>query len=412
MGSVVCSGVKNLHMVVPTIVLFGVAPHYYLVWMLWRLVSLALPTYIYQKGDDFCYSLYQRLVLFFFENLTGTEVVLHGDGEDILRRKERVLYLSNHQSTMDWIVVHMLAERQGSLGHVRYIMKNSLQAVPLYGFYFYENKCFPVSQLLPVLSHKSFLKHGCIYVKRGNFNQLKMMKDLKYLKHNRIPTWLVIFPEGTRFNPSLPQLLERSHKVAEDQGIQPFKHLLTPKIRGLHVVLEQLRNSFDALYDVTVVYSNTKDKKNGKRKPAPSMFEFAAGICPQVHIHVSRIDIKNVPTTEEGLKQWLFTMYRNKDRILSSYYDNNEQQPLVDVFAHGQKSPTASFYTISSFMFFMVLAVPFIVTPFGRSLYWKLATFGSLSGYLWLAVHHRIYTPCCHFYNYAIFPWISLFTVL
>ncbi|XP_013772705.1 1-acyl-sn-glycerol-3-phosphate acyltransferase epsilon-like [Limulus polyphemus] len=366
MGSVVCSGVKNLRMVVPTIVLFGVAPHYYMVWMLWRLVSLALPTYIYQKGDDFCYSLYQRLVLFFFENLTGTEVILHGDGDEVLRRKERVLYLGNHQSTMDWIVVHMLAERQGSLGHVRYIMKNSLQAVPLYGFYFYE--------------------HGCVYVKRGNFNQSKMMNDLKYLKHKRIPTWLVIFPEGTRFNPFLPQLLERSHKIAEDQGIQPFNHLLTPKIRGLHLALEQLRNSFDALYDVTVVYSNTKDKKSGKRKPAPSMFEFAVGVCPQVHIHVSRIDIKNVPTTEEELKQWLFTLYRNKDRILSSYYDNNEQQPLVDVFAHGQKSPTTSFYTISSFLFFMVLAVPFIVTPFGRSLYWKLVTFGSLSGYLWLGV--------------------------
>lgn len=32
----------------------------------------------------------------------------------------------------------MLADRQGSIGHVRYVMKDSLQLVPLYGFYFYE----------------------------------------------------------------------------------------------------------------------------------------------------------------------------------------------------------------------------------------------------------------------------------
>ncbi len=30
----------------------------------------------------------------------------------------------------------MLAVRQGSLGHIRYIMKNDLKWFPLYGFYF------------------------------------------------------------------------------------------------------------------------------------------------------------------------------------------------------------------------------------------------------------------------------------
>ena len=30
----------------------------------------------------------------------------------------------------------MLAIRQGSLGHIRYILKNELKWIPLYGFYF------------------------------------------------------------------------------------------------------------------------------------------------------------------------------------------------------------------------------------------------------------------------------------
>lgn len=37
---------------------------------------------------------------------------------------------------VDWIIVDMLAIRQGSLGHIRYVLKNELKWIPLYGFYF------------------------------------------------------------------------------------------------------------------------------------------------------------------------------------------------------------------------------------------------------------------------------------
>lgn len=38
--------------------------------------------------------------------------------------------------TVDWIVSDFLAIRQGSLGRLRYILKNGLKYLPLYGFYF------------------------------------------------------------------------------------------------------------------------------------------------------------------------------------------------------------------------------------------------------------------------------------
>jgi len=37
---------------------------------------------------------------------------------------------------VDWIVSDFLAIRQGSLGRLRYILKNGLKYLPLYGFYF------------------------------------------------------------------------------------------------------------------------------------------------------------------------------------------------------------------------------------------------------------------------------------
>ncbi len=43
-------------------------------------------------------------------------------------------------SLVDWIVANMLAVRQGSLGHIRYVIKNDLKWIPLYGFYFQQVK--------------------------------------------------------------------------------------------------------------------------------------------------------------------------------------------------------------------------------------------------------------------------------
>ena len=60
----------------------------------------------------------------------------------------------------------MVAVRQGSLGQLRFVMKDGLQWLPLYGHYFYQ--------------------HGCIYVRRGQFSQHKMMRGLEYLQNDRI----------------------------------------------------------------------------------------------------------------------------------------------------------------------------------------------------------------------------------
>lgn len=38
--------------------------------------------------------------------------------------------------TVDWIIADMLAARQDALGHVRYVLKDGLKWLPLYGFYF------------------------------------------------------------------------------------------------------------------------------------------------------------------------------------------------------------------------------------------------------------------------------------
>ncbi|XP_054711785.1 1-acyl-sn-glycerol-3-phosphate acyltransferase epsilon-like [Uloborus diversus] len=357
---------KHVKMVVPTIVMFGVVPQYFLIWLTWRFMSCLLPSWIYQAGDDMYYSVYQKLVLFFFEHVAGTKLILYGNVDEVVAKKERVIYISNHQSTVDWVIVHMLADRQGSIGHVRYVMKDSLQLVPMYGFYFYE--------------------HGCVFIKRHYFDSNKMISNLHYLQSEKIPTWMVIFPEGTRYNPQSSDIIEKSRAFAKSRGLVPLKHVLTPKHRGFHIALENMKNNLDAIYDATVIYSCTRDNKKTLRTKAPSMFEFVTGCCDAVYVHINRIDMCSIPVNEADLKSWLHNIFLKKDRMLDDYYTGKASPSKSLLQSKGIQSPANFVQNLGCFIFFVTLSAPFVLTSFGRSLYWKTWVFGTVFGYFWLGM--------------------------
>ena len=54
--------------------LLGTSPVYYILWLIWKCATLAFPRWVYEFGDDFLYSLYQRTVLFFCQYCSGVEV--------------------------------------------------------------------------------------------------------------------------------------------------------------------------------------------------------------------------------------------------------------------------------------------------------------------------------------------------
>lgn len=358
--------------VVPTVCLVGMAPQTFIIWIGWRAVSLIMPVWLYQRVDDIIFGLYQRIILFFYEHVLGTEVLLYGDAKTVLKVKERVLYISNHQSDVDWIIVHMLAARQGMLGQVRYVLKDTIQLVPLYGHYLYQ--------------------HGCIYVKRSQFNPWKMTRALKYLQNPKIRTWMVVFPEGTRFNPESKALVSKSRKYAVEQGMEPLNHVLTPRVRGVSLVLNELRNHFDAIYNVTTIYEGTRDPVNGQQLRAPTMFEFLRIRKPKLHIHLERVGIESVPTIETELQEWLHRCFVEKDRLMKSYYmcksNGNANVMSAENFVFGERtvSQLSRWTTFPAFFLYTAILVPFIMFSVGRQLYWKILIFGSVGGYTWLAI--------------------------
>ncbi|XP_031960506.1 1-acyl-sn-glycerol-3-phosphate acyltransferase epsilon isoform X3 [Corvus hawaiiensis] len=323
----------SMRYVLPAAVMMGTAPTYMLAWGAWRLLSAVLPARFYREVDDRLYTIYQSMVLFFFENYTGVQVIIYGD---LPKNKENVIYLSNHQCTVDWIIADMLAIRQNALGHVRYVLKDGLKWLPLYGWYF--------SQM-----------------------------------------YLVIFPEGTRYNPEIPKVIADSQSFAEKEGLAILKHVLTPRVKATHVAIDTMKDYLDAVYDVTVAYEGTVDHK-GQRKLAPSMTEFLCKECPRVHIFIDRIELKDIPEEQMYMRRWLHERFEIKDKLLIEFYDAKDSKRRNKFPGKSVHSKLSLKKTLPSLLFLGGLTASMLLTESGRKLYVKTWIYGTLIGCLWVSI--------------------------
>ncbi|XP_064642316.1 1-acyl-sn-glycerol-3-phosphate acyltransferase epsilon-like [Lineus longissimus] len=347
---------NSLRFMLPAVGMLGVSPAFLTLWVPFKVLSTILPKRFFVRVDDSFYSFYQRLVLFYYEHYTGIQLVLYGDAEEIMKKKENIVYMSNHQCTVDWIVADMVSVRQGSLGHLRYILKDGLRYFPLYGYYFEQ--------------------HGSVYIKRaGKFQEARTVKNLERLKD--MPFWLVVFPEGTRYNPENPNVIAKSQEFAQSRDLAVLEHVLTPRFKATCLCIQTLREEIDAVYDVTVAYSNT-NSADGKRRTAPSMPDFLQKVSPQVHVHVARIDIKDIPEDEEKLKSWMMERYVFKEQLLKRFYSDD---PAVSgtLDDKGVVSPLPLKNTLPALLFWTSYTSLLLATSSGRSLYWRISVFGTLS---------------------------------
>ncbi|XP_065349845.1 1-acyl-sn-glycerol-3-phosphate acyltransferase epsilon-like isoform X1 [Cloeon dipterum] len=361
---------RYVRYVISTVIMLGAAPEFLLMWGIWKGLSIVLPAWIYQIGDDICYGTYQKLVLFFFNHCNGVKVYFYGDAQEAFKNKETVLYLGNHQSTVDWILTNMVAVEQGSIGHLRFVMKHELQTIPLYGFYFHQ--------------------HGCIYVKRGHFQPAKMLQSLRYLRNPKIPSWVVIFPEGTRYNPDDGKRITKSREVARDNSLEVLDYHLTPRSRGAWLVLNTMRERLEAIYDITVGYSGNECGKGSfdtDRNKVPQLKDFLLGRCNSVHIHVNRIPISSVPADEEKFQQWVHQMFIKKDKLMKQFYNSSEQEGSEALsWPNKQMQQVGIWHTLPSFLFFSAVSVAMLFTKIGRSIYLNTLVYGTLGGYIWLFI--------------------------
>ncbi|CAB4320588.1 unnamed protein product [Prunus armeniaca] len=189
---------------------------------------------------------------------------------------------------VDWMYLWDLALRKGRQGYIKYILKSSLMKLPLFGWSFH---------ILEFISVE----------RKWEVDELNMRRMLSSLKDPQDSLWLALFPEGTDFT---EQKCIRSQKYAAENGLPVLKHVLLPKTKGFSACLEELRGSLDAVYDVTIGY-----------KPScPTFFDNASGVNPsEVHMHVQRIPLDNIPTSEDEVTTWLMNRFHLKDQLLSDF---------------------------------------------------------------------------------------------
>ncbi|XP_050806890.1 1-acyl-sn-glycerol-3-phosphate acyltransferase epsilon isoform X4 [Gopherus flavomarginatus] len=291
----------SMRYVLPAAVMMGTAPTYVLAWGAWRLLSTLLPARFYRELDDRFYTIYQSMVLFFFERYTGVQ-------------------------------------------------------------------------------------HGGIYVKRSaRFNEKEMRNKLQAQVKAETPMYLVIFPEGTRYNPEMPKVIADSQLFADKEGLAVLKHVLTPRVKATYVAIDSMKNYLDAVYDVTVVYEGTVDHK-GQRKVAPSMTEFLCKECPKVHIYLDRIELKDIPEEQMYMRRWLHERFEIKDKLLIEFYDAKDSKRRNKFPGKCVHSKLSLKKTLPSLLFLGGLTASMLLTESGRKLYVKTWIYGTLIGYLWVSV--------------------------
>ncbi|CAD5208078.1 unnamed protein product [Bursaphelenchus xylophilus] len=265
-------------------------------------LSMFIPQKWYLWLDNRMYELFMSSCLFVFETCNATKLHLYGTPEAFKGPADSAILIANHQTGTDWVMINMLATRHAQQYSFRFMTKHVIQYVPLYGWY--------------------TLQRGFVYVRRfGDFAPTAPQNQLRYLKNLPEPYWLHIFPEGTRFNRHRTKEIQAANSYCRKRELPKLRHCLVPKIGGFKLAVEELRPTLNYIYDITIAYGVTLDEN--RQDDAPNMYEFVTGRSErhnEVHMHVKRIGIEEVPTEGNELKLWLHQRFLEKDRLLDEFY--------------------------------------------------------------------------------------------
>ncbi|XP_056696194.1 probable 1-acyl-sn-glycerol-3-phosphate acyltransferase 5 isoform X2 [Spinacia oleracea] len=181
-----------------------------------------------------------------------------------------------------------LALRKGRLGYIKYILKNSLMKLPIFGWGFHIFEFIPLER-------------------KWENDEPIMHQMLLTLTNRQDPLWLALFPEGTDFT---EQKCRSSQNFAAENGLPMLNNVLLPKTKGFYACLDTLRSSLDAVYDVTIAYKNS----------CPDLMDNVYGVDPsEVHIDIRRIPLKQIPVAEEEASAWLIDAFQRKDKLLTYF---------------------------------------------------------------------------------------------
>lgn len=218
-------------------------------------------------------------------SLHRTRVVISGDE---LPRGENAVVIANHQTMTDVQALFLLARKAGRLGDLKWFVKNSLKYVPGIGW--------------------GMVFLDCLFVKRDwTADRGRIDRVFDRVISGRVPLWLISFSEGTRLSAAN---LARARRYALEHAMAAPRHVLLPHAKGFVASVTGLKGHVSAVYDVTIGYVDG----------LPSLWQWAKGEMREVHLHVRRYALEELPAAPEALAGWLRERFEEKDARLDRFY--------------------------------------------------------------------------------------------
>ncbi|XP_018331761.1 acyl-CoA:lysophosphatidylglycerol acyltransferase 1 [Agrilus planipennis] len=289
-------------------------------------------------------------------------------GDDITEcLEERTLVIVNHQSTADVpLLMACFNSKKNVLPNLMWIMERLFK---------YTN--FGVVSLM----HQDF------FIAAGKNNREQSLTSLaahlinSYLPRHR--KWIVLFPEGG----FLRKRRETSQRYALKNNLPVLQNVSLPRVGALEVIMKTVgpqgiaNNNADDLpaceesklcwiLDVTICYPNGEPLDLlaivfGTKPPCVTKFFY--------RLYSS----SEVPKDSEGMKQWLFKRFEEKDKILEQFYK------MGAISGSFSRNPIQPNVVVQDCLRFIIVHLFFIT-----------------STYLHLQMFHAAYSYYCHLMYY------------
>lgn len=242
------------------------------------------------------YSLYSQLV-FIGEWWSSSKVIIYVDREDFEKYfgKEHGYLIMNHAYEIDWLLGWVILERVRILGNAKAYCKKAIQYMPVLGW------AWKFSEFV-------FLERNYEKDKKNIDRQVSELSDYPD------PMWLLLYPEGTRFN-------EVKHKASLEfcrKHNQPeLKHHLLPRTKGFIASIPAMRGKVPAIYDCLTVFKEDDPVK-------PTMRNILMGKPVTAHLYFRRIPLEEVPESEEGMDRYLKDLFDIKDKMKEGFLKHGD----------------------------------------------------------------------------------------
>lgn len=144
----------------------------------------------------------------------------------------------------------------------------------------------------------------------------KQIKDsLSYFMETDYPIQLLFFPEGTDLSPSNR---EKSHRYANENGLQKYDYVLHPRTKGFSLCLQELRKGKipPTVVNISVGYIGTMPQNES---------DISGGNWPtEIHFFAEQVASVDIPEDEKSIAQWLGKCWEKKESQLKKFYKNNK----------------------------------------------------------------------------------------